>query len=380
MRIALLVTPYPMRAVVHATGLAREFLGRGHAVRGFGAPPGTIPRSASEPSVDGGVAPDEGLGLAGFQPDIIVAYGALTPAAWHGARRARKLGVSLVLVEDGFPPRGRSLERMLRRLGRRLWGGYVRRSAERLIALDGVAREQALRAGFPAQKVRVVPGGVDLVRHRPGLTSQIPARHGIRGRILLYIGPIEEGRGLDVLVDAFAATVGRSGHWSLVIAGEGAARTALRARADRLGVGAHAHWLPYPRPEEQAGLMGASTLFVVPTLGDHVPARKLCKALACGLPAIASDLPALADLIEPDGCGLLAKPGDVTSWVESIQAAVSSPTRRERWARRAREVAEQRFGWPIVAENFERELQEVLDHASDAKPAEGRTEPSPERS
>ena len=62
---------------------------------------------------------------------------------------ARRLDATLVLVEAGLPEVGRQLARWRARVGEMLWGRYVRRTADALVALDPVARDQAAREGFP---------------------------------------------------------------------------------------------------------------------------------------------------------------------------------------------------------------------------------------
>ena len=124
-RVALLLDPLSLsldarglhvKWASHAPELARELLGRGYHVRGFGAPPGVIPRSSSDD--DGGDYGPLHVGkLRAFAPDVIVAYEALSPAALRGARMARSLGATLVLVEGawrgGFPLKDRVLRRVL---------------------------------------------------------------------------------------------------------------------------------------------------------------------------------------------------------------------------------------------------------------------------
>jgi glycosyltransferase involved in cell wall biosynthesis len=355
LRIALLVNPFTlgMKWGEHAPALARELLGLGHTVRGFGAPPGAIPRSGADPAQPDLAGADESLGLVGFHPDAIIAYDALSPAAWLGARTARKLGVPLILVEAATGGAGRGRALVLNAIGRRLWGGYIRGTARALIALDAVARERVLRAGFSPGRVSILPGGVDMNVCRPGLSSGVILRHHIRGRILLYIGQITENRGLDTLVTAFARTVGQRDDWSIVFAGEGSARGSVRARLDRLGIGSRVHWIGAPREEELPGLMSASTLLAVPAVDDTVRGRNIPAAMACGLPVLASDLPSLRFFVEPDVNGLLAAPGDIAAWTEMLRRASMSPDARQRWGDAARRIAEERFAWPRVAHTFE---------------------------
>ena len=359
LRVALVVDPLTLRVKggEHPPRIASELLGRGHVVRGFGAPPGQIPRSGED--ADG--AESVRGGLVRFRPDAIVAYDALSPAAAVGARVSRKLRVPLVLVEADPPGGGRSWQRFLWRTGELLWGRAVRRAAGSLVALDPVARDRALEEGFDPSKITILPQGVDLQTFRPGLTSHLVSRHRIRGRILLYVGRFVASRGLDTLIAAFARTVGQRDDWSLVLAGDGPERLRLRAMCDRLGIAARVHWLGRPRREELPGLFGASTLFATPALDDAVLGRNAARALASGLPVLASDLKRLRFFVEEGETGLLAPPGDVAAWAEVIRRAAGSPVARRRWGQNARQVAVERFSWEGVGGAFERLLFEAIE-------------------
>ena len=361
-RIALIVNPFTLRVKggTHAPQLARELLGRGYAVRGFGASEGVIPRSGEELDEEGRpIGPGLG-GLLRFKPDVIVAYDALSPAAFQGARAARSLNVPLVLVEAGFAGDGSWWARLLRGAGERLWGRFVRRTARRLVALDPVARAQAAREGFDPARITTLPVGVLLDTFRPGLSSSLVGAHRVRGRILLYVGRLLEDRGVHCLIDAFARTVGQRPDWSLVLAGEGHERARLRAHAERLGVGSRVYWLGRPRSEELPGLMGAATLLAVPAKDDSVRGKQIPRAMACGLPVIASRLPRFEWLVEHGESGLLVDAGDVSAWTEALTRAATAPEARKRWGARSREIAEDRLAWSVVAHQFEELFLGVL--------------------
>jgi glycosyltransferase involved in cell wall biosynthesis len=355
LRIALLVNPFTLRMKGgdHAPALARELLNRGHTLRAFGAPPGMIPRSGADPDTGGSSASEDRVGLIGFKPDAIIAYDTLSPAAWLGARTARKLSIPLVLVEVGSKTDRSWRSQMMQRVGKSLWGRYVRHATGAVIALDPQARDRALDRGFPTGRVSLLPTGVDLNLYRPGLASGLILRHHIRGRILLHAGQIAHHRGLENLITAFAHTVGQRADWSLVFAGEGPAQPEMRAAIDRLGIGARVHWIGRPREEELPGLMSASTLLAVPALDDGVHGQHIPRAMACGVPVITSDRPIMRFLVEHDVSGLVVPAGDLVAWTEALRRASMSPDARKRWGQRARQVAEERLAWPNVAKTFE---------------------------
>ena len=96
-----------------------------------------------------------------------------------------------------------------------------------------------------------------------------------------------------------------------------------------------------------------STLLAVPATGDVVQSREVGRALACGLPILASDLPRLEGMVEQGETGLLVQPGDAVAWTEAVRQAASSPVARERWAENGRRYAEEHLAWPRVAAQFE---------------------------
>lgn len=345
-KIAVLVNPFTLESKGggHGPTLARLLQARGHEVRGFGAPGTAFP---------GLEVRDDGVGVTAFEPDYILAYDALSPAAWIGARSARKLGVPLILVEAGFAGDGRLHERFLRRAGQAMWGHYIRNTATAIVALDPFAANLALSEGFANERLKILPSGVDLEAFRPGLSNSMLHQHRVRGRILLYVGRVDDRRGLEVLIDAFARTVGQRSDWSLVLAGDGSSRRRLRARVDRLGVGDRVHWLSRPERDDLPGLLCSSTLLAVPAIDNSVRGKQIGRAMACGIPVLASDLPRFSQFVRDDDCGLLAKAGDVDSWVQALGKACGSPEARKRWGTRGRELAERDLAWEHIAEQFE---------------------------
>ncbi|MFT7677932.1 MAG: glycosyltransferase involved in cell wall biosynthesis [Planctomycetota bacterium] len=305
----------------------------------------------------------------GFQPDVIVAYGGHSAAGVLGARSARRLGVPLVLVEEGALPSAGAISHLAAQLMRKLLGSRVRRQVSHLVALNAVARAQAIQQGYGVEQIEVLPPGVDLERFRPGLRSELMRGHGVRGHTLLVTRALEADRGLEQVLDAFANTVGRREDWALVFAGDGPHRAALHAQAARLGVGAHVHWIGALREEELPGLFGSATLLLVPGPDSTRAAQHLRCAAACGLPAIAVDEVRFSDLVENDRNGLLVNHCAGEDWVRALERAAGSPKARERWGERARELAEERFAWPTIAARFAELLGDVSSRKIEPAPS-----------
>lgn len=357
----------------HAVGLARAFSSRGHDVAIFGASFAPVPHAldaaaADSPAQNGAAsAPTAGddagvrdrrrrdrdtprgrRALLEFRPQALIAYDAMSPSALQSARIARHLRTPLVLVEHGSGgAAARTLLRGLSRVGSSLWGPYVRRAATSVVALDPWSLNQARREGFPLERVRVIPHGVDVERFRPGLSCPLTSRHRIQGRVVLSMGPLEAASRHELAIDAFARTVGQRSDWCLMLAGDGSQRTRLRAVADRAGVGAKVHMVGEVSQAELPGVLSGATLALL--AGTHPRAELFAQLLASGVPIVA-EAGGRAEFLVGEHCGVSVHGG---AWAEGLGSAAGAPEQRRRWAQQARRVAESELDWRVVAKAFE---------------------------
>lgn len=354
LKIALLVDPFTMltRGGHHARGWARAAISAGYALKSFGASAERLPSSPGLNTEESRSGVDRGAGVLAFRPDLIVAYDALSPAAWLASRCSRRLGVPLVLVEPGSYVPGSLFERTLWRLGESLWGRAVRRQMDALVALDPAASTRAQEEGFPGELIEVIEPGVDTEAFRPGLTSPLIGHHRIRGRILLYVGRVTEERGLETLLAAFSETLGRGAAWALVVAGVGDLHGRLRAHSEQRGVSASVHLLPRVEDAELPGLFASATLVAVPSPSNAVRGISLLRGMAAGRGVITSSSVRLSHLVENGRHGLVVEPENVKAWALALRDAAMAPAARQRWGTEGRLLAEQRLAWPRVVEAF----------------------------
>lgn len=298
-------------------------------------------------------------GLLDFCPDALIAYDGSSPAAWIGARASARLRRPLLLIEPAWTSMRSLRDRVLEGLGRRLWGRLVRSQTRHVFAMDPLAQRLAMDRGYGASRIELLPVGVDCETFRPGRPTAWVTRFALRGRILLYVGPLEPGRGVEMLIRAFARSIGQREDWCLVLAGSGSLSHRCVVLASRLGIADRVHPVPYPTPEELPGLMGASTLMAVPAVDDRTRGAQIPRALACGLPVIATDLERIAWQLADGEQGLLFDPGDEEQLRAALARAASSPELRRRWSAAGRQRALER-DWTkiagIVLDGVQREI------------------------
>jgi glycosyltransferase involved in cell wall biosynthesis len=189
--------------------------------------------------------------------------------------------------------------------------GTWREKVDIYIALSEFARQKFITGGLPSERIMVKP---NFVAPDPG-----PKRES--GEYALFVGRLSEEKGLRVLVAAWAALQGAI---PLRIAGEGPLKneiTRFIASNNLSGV----TLLGQLTSEEVIRAMHGARFLVSPSVWFEGFPLSIAQAFACGLPAIASRLGSLAEIVTDGATGLHFSAGDPADLATKIEWAWSHP-------------------------------------------------------
>jgi glycosyltransferase involved in cell wall biosynthesis len=207
--------------------------------------------------------------------------------------------------------------------------------------------EVALVPNYPDPDADAVPGVLDL-RLLPGAERLAPDRP-----VVLYLGGLMAGRGLEQLVDAMAHTE----RPQLVLLGEGQLAEALRARAVRRGIADRVHHLAPVPPDDVIAVAATADVGVSPIVPSCLNYRwslpnKLFQYLAAGIPVVASDFPQVREIIEDARAGLVADTTSSAAVAAAIDAVLADPDEAKAMGERGRAAVADRFNWDVSARSL----------------------------
>lgn len=218
--------------------------------------------------------------------------------------------------------------------GHLFWHVLVGRIDHRL-----AVSEQARSAAEPylGGPIEIVPNGVNIPEG---------VQFGGREQHVVFIGRHERRKGLPVLLQAWPAIHRATGARLRVIGADPLAVRYLmrRLRADDAGVDI----LGIVSAETRTREVLRAKALVAPAIGSESFGMVLAEAFSCGTPVVASDIAGYREVAGPDR-GLLVPPGEVEALVEGVVSMLGDERRRLELAGRAREVAQERFSWDVVA-------------------------------
>lgn len=278
--------------------------------------------------------------------------------AWTFIRLRRLTGVPVIYeVHELFATRPRDNRSLS---ADELWGVSERTRrletdiltrADRLITLTEACR------GLILQEHGVDPGRVQAIPDGTALCARAPAAQ--KDRTIFYVGQLYRWKGVDTLVEALA----RVSDSRLVVVGSGNTDNGVDADLARLthlaenkGVADRVEFRPFVPYREVGSQLRSAAVAALP-LPDLLMSRfftsplKLFDYMAAGVPIVASDLPAVREVLRHEDNGLLVPPDDPGALASALRRLLDDRDLGRRLAEQAnRDV--QAYTWDRRAERM----------------------------
>jgi 1,2-diacylglycerol 3-alpha-glucosyltransferase len=279
-------------------------------------------------------APD----LIHVQTPFSAHYAGLRLAKWHGVPVVATyhtffeeyLHHYLPLVPGGLT---RPLARLLSR--------RQCNALDALIVPSTAMRERLAAYGVTAP-MHVLPTGIPLERFASGDGAAFRARHGLDpGRpIALFVGRMAHEKNIDFLIDVAALCRRANPDLQWVLAGEGPALPALRARVRELKLDAVVHFVGYlDRATGLRDCYAAANVFAFASRTE-TQGLVLLEAMAMGIPVIALAEMGTKDIVGP-GVGAIVPGNDAGDFASAMLKLVGNPLLRKELGHQARDFARQ---------------------------------------
>ncbi len=238
---------------------------------------------------------------------------------------------------------------LLKRLFRRL---------DASIAVSEPARSFVSRY-FPSEYT-VIPNGVDSATFSPQVPPALaPAP---RQRTILFLGRLEERKGLGTLLDAYQLLRQVRADCRLLVGGEGPLRRGYERRVEEEAI-PDVSFLGFVPEPEKAAHFTAADIYCAPNTGKESFGVILLEAMACGRPVVATAIDGFRQVITEGRQGLLVPPGDEARLAAALGRLLDHPQLRRQLGQRGREAAEG-YAWPLVADRVLSVYERALRHRS----------------
>jgi glycosyltransferase involved in cell wall biosynthesis len=300
------------------------------------------------------------------QPDLVHAH--LPHAAWLA--RWSRLAAHVPLVIDTLHSSSTG------RLGRRAGYACSRWLPDHVTAVSEATAASHTAAGMVnPSHLSVVGNGIDVNRWQPDAQARLEARQklGIWNDFLwLAVGRLEAVKDYPTLLHALArAPLAAKLTAQLLVLGAGALEAELNNMAAGLGLGQRVRFAGFC--PNVTRWMQAADGFVLSSRYEGLP-MVLLEAGACGLPAVATDVPGTREVIVNGQTGWLAPAGDPERLAAAMGRLMQLPLNERRGiGERARQHVVEHFSLEAVLDRWEQLYADLLERKN-ANRRSGRAE------
>ncbi|MBI1853644.1 MAG: glycosyltransferase [Planctomycetes bacterium] len=250
-----------------------------------------------------------------FAFDVIDAH-YLYPDGAAAAMVARSLGVPLVLSA-----RGSDLHSLRRHALLRPWLRFAIRRARRFIVVSRSLLGDVEALGLDPSRAHVIPNGVDFSCFQPIDRAAARSQLGVpaEGKMLLAVGRLHPVKNFPLLFDALSRL---DKDVSLYVVGAGGEEAMLRALAARAETPGRIHFVGERTQRELAKWYSAADVFCLSSIREGCP-NALLEALACGTPAVSTDVGDVREVITSDGIGTVVREPGSDAFADALRAALA---------------------------------------------------------
>lgn len=218
-----------------------------------------------------------------------------------------------------------------------------------------------VESGVPRDVITTIPTGVDFARYdRAAVQGNLREELGLPADALLIgtVAILRVKKGHNEILDAAPEVLRRFPKAHFVFAGDGPQTANLKARIAAEGLDERVHLLGLRR--DVTNVLASLDVFVLPTHQEAL-GTAFIEAGAMGLPAVATRVDGVPEVIQDGQTGLLVPPLDGKALIEPICRLLADPIFRQSMGVNANEFVHRKFAREVMAEGMERLYGRLLE-------------------
>lgn len=231
---------------------------------------------------------------------------------------------------------------------------------DHVVSVSAFVGDYLASVDVPRAMISAIPTGIDLERYiadpvLPDLKRELglPADSVLIGTVAI----LRRKKGHAELLEAVPSILAAHPNAHFVFAGDGPQKANLEARIAALGLNGKVHLLGLRR--DVVNVLRSLDLFVLPTHQEAL-GTALIEAAAMGLPAIASAVDGVPEVLADQETGLLVPAQDSAALAAAINRLLGDADLRARLAANARQRVVERFSRDVMAQNMVALYQHLL--------------------
>lgn len=228
---------------------------------------------------------------------------------------------------------------------------WILKKADAVTAVSRALAEKLNKVN-PSKNISIYPMGIDTTVFTPSAkNNEIKKTLNIHGRYILYVGEMITTKGVDLLINAMPGVLKHFPDYYLVMVGQGSLTEEIKTTCQTLGISEKVIFTGAIPNRELPPYFASAELFVLPSHNEGF-GLVIAEALSCETPALATDLPAIHDIMTEGKTGFFLNELSVEDIRNRITELLENTVKRDTVKKAGRIEMVNRFDWEIVNHNY----------------------------
>jgi glycosyltransferase involved in cell wall biosynthesis len=223
------------------------------------------------------------------------------------------------------------------------------------VVVSKVLKEFLIHEGVPAEKIWVMPNGIDSQKFHPGISGEVVRQQYSLERKLIvgFVGWFRRWHGLEMLLESMHEMQLAERGVRLLLVGDGPAYPELYRYAKMHNLLSTVIFTGPIRRQEIASHIAAMDIAVQPSATEYACPMKILEYMGMGRCIVASDQPNIRELLEDGVSGYLFRPGDRGSFNKVLLNAIDDQAGRQSVGQQAhKKIQQERYLWGANVERI----------------------------
>lgn len=241
------------------------------------------------------------------------------------------------------------------------------KDADAVFTLTNALKNELISRGVAAEKIHLLPNGVDSSRFIPKeRNNELALKLGIDNKVVIgFLGSVVQYEGVEYIIQAASILKKKGIHnFAVIIVGDGAVLDNVKSITSDLNMNDYVRFTGRVPHDEIEDYYSVVDICPLPRKGlpvcEMVSPLKPFEAMAMGKVVVSSDVAALAEIVNDGVTGLLHRKDDPEDLARKIEQLIVDPELRTSLGLAAREWVVEERDWKVIAKRVDNVYRNLL--------------------
>jgi glycosyltransferase involved in cell wall biosynthesis len=238
-------------------------------------------------------------------------------------------------------------------------GKKILRKSKKIIAFHEKNLKEYQKMGVDAKNIEIIPNTIDIekIPEKGNLRKKLGLKNN--EKILLYLGRINEDKGIGYLIEAFSKIKQEKLH--LVLAGpDFDFMDKAKKMIEDLKLEKRTHFLGLVEKKEKFEAFADADFTVYPSLHEAGISMVVLESAAAAKPIIISDSIGFSEEVKSDNAGIAIPVKDIEQFSNAIEWMYLNETEAMEMGKRAQEIVKKKFSWENAVQQHLKVYREAI--------------------